>query len=84
MLIVHAVDLTMHSFFVNFDESIEKYKIIAKDKNGNDFDIVTESDGLPYGYYEFIDEFSKYKAFASIEEKDISDKNWKLEKDKNK
>jgi len=81
LLVAEGIDAVMHSLFVNFDESFDKYKIIAKDKKGNDFNIVTESDGLPLGYYEFIDEFSKYKSSCDIVEEDISDKNWKLEKD---
>lgn len=83
LLISRGIDTMMHALFVNFDESFGKYRIVTKDKNGNDFNIVTESDGLPYGYYEFIDEFSKYKSACDISDEDISEENWKLEKDPN-
>lgn len=62
LLVADGIDAMMHRLFVNFDESFGKYRIVTKDKKENDFNIVTESDGLPYGYYEFIDEFSKYKS----------------------
>ena len=60
LLVVDSIDVAMVSLFIDFQESMGKYKIVTNDKQGQPFDIVTESDGLPYGYLEFIDEFSKY------------------------
>jgi hypothetical protein len=59
-LIVNYVDSTMHCLLIRFEESDGKYKIVAKDKNGKNFDIAAESDGLGVGLFVFIDEFSKY------------------------
>lgn len=60
MLAIDCIDMALYGIFVNFEESMGQYKIMAKDKQGRLFDMVTESDGLPYGYLEFVDRFSKY------------------------
>ena len=78
LLAISSMDLLLHSFFVNFEESSEKYRIIAKDNQGKDFDIVTQSDGLPYGYYVFVDEYSKYKSSNDAAIEDISDQCWSI------
>ena len=80
LMVISEIDHLIHRLFVNFDESLGKYSIITKDKKGRPFDIVTESDGLPYGYFEFVDEFSKYKASSDVINEDISKTNWTLEK----
>lgn len=60
ILFVEALDCFINSLFWNFEQSNGKYKIVTQDKNGRDFDIVTESDGLCTGQWEFIDRYSKY------------------------
>ena len=60
ILFVEALDCFINSLFWNFEQSNGKYKIVTQDKNGQDFDIVTESDGLCTGQWEFIERYSKY------------------------
>ena len=59
VLIYYLEGLIDHLFW-NFEQSDGKYKIVTQDKNGQDFDIVTESDGLCTGQWEFIDRYSRY------------------------
>jgi hypothetical protein len=65
-LMIDCIDGAINNLFWDFEQSLEKYRIVTKDKNGNDFDIVTGSDGLCTGQWMFIDEFSKYKTADEI------------------
>lgn len=66
MLAIDCIDVALYGMILNFEESMGKYKIMTQDSKGDLFDIVTESDGLTYGYLEFIDEFSKYNNILDI------------------
>ena len=65
-IIVYYLEGLMDSLFWNFEQSNGKYKIVTQDKNGRDFDIVTESDGLCTGQWEFIDRYSKYNTAEDV------------------
>lgn len=65
-IIVYYLEGLMDSLFWNFEQSNGKYKIVTQDKNGREFDIVTESDGLCVGQWEFIDRYSKYNTAEDI------------------
>ena len=65
-IIVYYLEGLMDSLFWNFEQSNGKYKIMTQDKNGREFDIVTESDGLCVGQWEFIDRYSKYNTAEDI------------------
>lgn len=65
-LFIDTLDGFINNVFWNFEQSDGKYKIVTQDKNGRDFDIVTESDGLCTGQWEFIDRYSKYNTFEDI------------------
>lgn len=59
-VIVYYLEGLIDSIFWNFEQSNGKYKIVTQDNNGREFDIVSESDGLCTGQWEFIDRYSKY------------------------
>ena len=60
MLAIDCIDVALYGIFLNFEQSMGKYKIITSTEDGESIDIVTQSDGLTYGYLEFIDGYSKY------------------------
>lgn len=81
LLVLDRIDAVIQRIFINLDEQIGKYKIIAEDGDGNSFDIVGETDDLPCGYLEFVNAFSKYKSPCDIAVENVLDYDWHLYKD---
>jgi hypothetical protein len=65
-LIISIVDGTINNFLWMMEQNNDKYAFVAKCKNGEQFDIEQESDGLGVGQYVFIDEYSKYNSILQI------------------
>lgn len=65
-LIINSIDGAINNFLWMMEQNNDKYAFTAKCKDGTQFDIEQESDGLCMEQYAFIDEYSKYNDILKI------------------
>ncbi|MDR3179911.1 MAG: hypothetical protein LBT70_03355 [Holosporaceae bacterium] len=65
-LMITSIDGAINNFLWMMEQNNDKYAFVAKCKNGEQFDIEQESDGLCMGQWVFIDEYSKYNTVDEI------------------